>query len=318
MLQPHPYGLGKIYLRSLPKNPPYFAHITAISYGCLPIRCDETNKLIFPNDDTPREFFATGWEVHAGLELGAIKIIKIHTVIKHTQTKNFSDFVLPLYERRLQASVNGDEDEKFLIKILLNAPYGKFGQNGREFKDWSIQPFGEIPANEPDKHPWEFVADTDNHFTIFSRKSPSDKFYNVATAASITGFARSLLFRSLWSNKKNILYCDTDSIFLTETNSEKFIGQTGTDLGQWKFEGSFSEGYFVDKKMYSLYNSETGEWKSASKGVQLTGEEIKEGALNRSNFTSLKMAPSFSLRFGTRYINREVKFNNVKGNTDEC
>lgn len=314
MLSDHPYGLSYCKMKVLPDKPPYFASITAISYGCLPIKDEETGKLIFPCDEEERLFHATGWEIQAGLDFNCLKIIKVHWVYKHNTVKSFKKFILPNYQKRLDAEARGDAEEKYLVKILLNAPYGKFGQNSREFKEYCILPFGQSPSDEPDKHPWEFLADTENNFTIFFRRSPTGDFFNVAVAASITGLSRSILFRAIYKNIQNILYCDTDSIILREfKDCEKFQGDIGNELGKWKYEGSFDQAYFIDKKMYALYNSASNTWKSASKGVALSGEQIKEGALNRANFTYLRNAPSFSIRFGTRFICREVKFDNVIG-----
>ena len=49
------------------------------------------------------EFFASGWELMAGLDLGLITDLKIKTVYEPQRTKDFARFVNFYYERKNQA-----------------------------------------------------------------------------------------------------------------------------------------------------------------------------------------------------------------------
>ncbi|MGL6298935.1 MAG: hypothetical protein ACRC1M_07205, partial [Methanobacteriaceae archaeon] len=98
---------------------------------------------------------------------------------------------------------------------------------------------------------------------IISKDSDNNRYYNVATAASITGFVRSFLQKAIKS-VENPIYCDTDSLVFTGKNN--II--TGDKLGDWKKEGEFTEGCVAGKKMYCFYNSESKKSVYASKGVR--------------------------------------------------
>ncbi len=101
------------------------------------------------------------------------------------------------------------------------------------------------------------------------------RYYNVATAASVTGYVRAFLFKSL-SQCSGLLYCDTDSIAARETAALSF----GKRLGEWKDEGAFDYAAIAGKKLYAFHKTghcrdydpkEEDEkkqtWKIASKGV---------------------------------------------------
>jgi hypothetical protein len=111
---------------------------------------------------------------------------------------------------------------------------------------------------------------------------PEDKwrFYNVATAASVTGATRAHLWRAICASD-GVLYCDTDSIAAADP-----VVELGSDLGQWEVEGAFSEGAIAGKKLYGFkYAGKTGptdangkrvRYKLASKGARLTYAEVRK------------------------------------------
>ena len=80
----------------------------------------------------------------------------------------------------------------------------------------------------PEKPGTPLIAIVPNNIVI---NVIGNAFFNVATAASITGFVRSYLFRSLLA-VKNPVYCDTDSIMCS--NGDKL--DIGGNLGQWELE----------------------------------------------------------------------------------
>lgn len=116
------------------------------------------------------------------------------------------------------------------------------------------------------------------------------KFNNVCVAASITGCSRALLLRAK-EICKGVVYCDTDSLIARDVSRLPI----GNKLGQWKKEHEFSELYIAGKKLYAGKDATTGKWKTASKGVRLSHEQIIEVA--KGNDVEYEFdAPSYSIR----------------------
>lgn len=126
------------------------------------------------------------------------------------------------------------------------------------------------------------------------------RYYDVAVAASITGWVRAFLWRSICASS-SVLYCDTDSIFVA--------GETGitvgSELGQWKKEGDFSEAWIGGKKMYAIKFDGKG-YKTASKGANLSVNEIKRVALGET-VRHENAAPTFSVKSGVNFVERNIK-----------
>ena len=118
----------------------------------------------------------------------------------------------------------------------------------------------------------------------------SNSFFNVATAASITGCVRAHLFRSLRAVREPV-YCDTDSIICRDPGTLKI----GRELGEWKEEAESKAGglWIAGRKLYAL-EKKGGGWKLASKGVRLSPREIQTVA-NGEAVKSTLHAPTFSL-----------------------
>lgn len=125
------------------------------------------------------------------------------------------------------------------------------------------------------------------------------RFYNVATAASITGFVRAFLMKSIQATQ-NPLYCDTDSI-VCENASKLLIGDK---LGEWKSEGTGNLGAIAGKKLYAFNIGK--EWKIASKGCKLTKDQIFAIARGES-ITYEPIAPTFSIKSEPRFIDRLIR-----------
>lgn len=296
------------------QNGSWFALIDAQSSGALPFRHD--GKLFFPDDNTVRRYWASGWEINAGLETGTLKIKKVVTVFKPKKLHDFTEYVNHFFEMKASAEVERNQHEKYseawiywnarreFAKLMLNSCYGKFGQDGRDFKKFRLCDYGEFPTDFND---WVIHAETDFLKTIFERPDPVDRFYNVATAASITAYVRSFLWRNICASE-GVLYCDTDSIICRE-----FGGTISSKLGDWGLEANLTDAYIAQRKMYALL-TEDGNPKVASKGVRLTFDQIKQGVISGENIVSEKDAPAFSLQYGPRFFKRKTDFQNLNKN----
>jgi hypothetical protein len=246
-----------------------FATIIAKSSGALPMRL-ENGALDFPH--TTGRFFATGHEIKAGIETGTLEILDVESAWEFDKKSTFSDFVNYYYPLRQKAKVDKDKLADIMYKLVLNSSYGKFALNPRKFKSWKLT-IGEIPeplASEDYPDGWTLHSQTGDIF-IWERPSPRrGGFYNIATAASITGAARANLLRNLALSNRPI-YCDTDSIIC-----EDFYGDLSeTELGGWKIEAEGDLAAIAGKKLYAVYDG-AKVLKKASKGCKLEGDQIIE------------------------------------------
>lgn len=337
MLDEHPSGPDWLKVFKPPSDyDGYFAEIVAISKGALPYRDpeDATKKLYFPEDDKPRIYRVTGWEIKAGLETNTLEILEYKSIYITKAKQNFKDYILKFYQEKLEADKNGDEESRLFSKLLMNSAYGKFGMDGRKFKDYLLMPEGEAPpllmeGEELAQHQWHHYCDMETGETMFEKDNPKKDFYDVATAASITGWVRAFLWRAICSSK-GVIYCDTDSIMC-----KKFSGVIGSELGEWSIEARLDQAYIAQRKMYAVRISglewltkiekwikkgsdkdkKPERWKYACKGIpkkQLKAKDIVEGIKTGTNLLIEKEAPSFSLKHGSRFMAREIAFNSIE------
>lgn len=320
MLSNHWFGAEYIRGESFPEDfaEQSFYHIIADSNGALPKRAKE-GGVDFPVTKQ-EEFFATGWELLKGLELGLVKNLRVITSYTPTECLDFSGYVKHFYELKKNAP---DAASRDFAKLFLNSAYGKFALNPREFRDVTITPCGEIPEKKKIKLPGNRIKlkEWEHSFHDFARgisfwQLPSNdpeaeaqmKFYNVCTAASITGKVRAFLQESI-SKCKGVLYCDTDSIIAEDTSSLVL----SDDLGAWKLEKECDIVYIGGKKLYAAHTSnpdDKKEWKTASKGVRLTVEDLVSVCLGEARSCTFD-APNYSVfsapKFTTRTVQRDDK-----------
>jgi hypothetical protein len=270
-----------------------FATVVARSAGALPQRA-ENGSLDFPH--TTGRFFATGHEIRAGIETGTLEILSVESAWEFARKSSFSEFVNYYYPLRQQAKRDKDKLADIMYKLVLNSSYGKFALNPRKFKSWKLT-IGEVPeplASEDYPDGWTLHSQTGDIF-IWERPSPRrGGFYNIATAASITGAARANLLRNLALSDRPI-YCDTDSIIC-----ENFRGSLSeTELGGWKIEADGDLAAIAGKKLYAIYDGDKV-LKKASKGCRLEGEQIIEICQGATIFYRNDV-PTFS--FARRNVN---------------
>lgn len=280
------------------------------SEGCFPVRTPD--GLSFAHHRG--EFFVTGWEYVAGIELGLFKVEKFICAHVPVETRDFSAYVHHFYTLK-QKSTPGSNDYIF-AKLMLNSFYGRFALNPREHRETLWLPFGEVPSDflESDNEKvsddeWQIEKSwDDSDLVLWSRKKPEAKwkFFDVALGASITGHARAQLMRAV-ALVDTPLYTDTDSIICRNGTGLKI----GKEIGEWKLE---AEGklWIAGKKLYALqkkpgsFDDPNDEWKTAAKGVKLHPEDIKR--LCRGETVEVESeAPTYSIHGPTRLISRRIR-----------
>ena len=310
----------------------FFVDLDCISRGALPYRQD--NRLYFPSDNQVRNYKVTGWELRTAQKHNKVIIKKINKVYRSLFTANFSPYVNKFFAEKNLAKFERDKYDKSdhmwiywnaryqFAKLMLNSCYGKFGQDGRKFEDFTIVDYGEFPENDENKARWlpySDVALADK--SLFHRSAPANSFYDVATAASITGFVRAMLFDAIVKSERP-LYCDTDSVICRASDLEY-----SSVLGAWEIEEHFSEIHIAQRKMYAGKTVD-GKIKIASKGVNIGKKSdpavqeklfniIKDGIKTGENYEYKLDAPAFHLKYGPidpRFFERTINFKNLHQN----
>lgn len=308
-----------------------FARILAYSNGCLPIRGDN-GSLHFPCGEY--EFFATGHEIQAGLDTQTLRILEVREAYEYEVLSDFEGFVNHYYTQRLEAKERGDAINTLFLKLVLNSAYGKLAQDSRKYCDYLFDP-DRLPKplfcagcfekeqsnNEHDKcsdclsgntsaYGWQ-IEHTRNGRHIWAKpqvfigkdgKPFAKGFFNVATAASITGAARAYLWRAIFEADRPI-YCDTDSIICRGLGSTYHLGEKR--LGAWKTEAEGDVAYIAGKKLYAVFN-QGKEIKKASKGVRLTAEQIARVAAGEV-VEYANPVPRFSFDGGAKFVTRNIR-----------
>ena len=257
-------------------------------------------------------FRVTGWELREALRLRLFRG-KIRCGEIPTDVADFKPYVTHHFDEKQRAEKEGDKAGRLIHKIMLNALYGKFAQRPDGFRDYVI-----MPVEEPICGDWEESAVYEEHgFSVWSRPAERGTIYNVATAASITGYVRALLMRAI--HETNAYYCDTDSII---TDSHRKPTGIHPDLGGWQLEMAGDLLAIAGKKLYAIRLSEHlsqsaarakgylfhqgRAWKVASKGCRLNpGDIIK---LCQGKTIDYKNdAPSFSLLNSPFFLQRTIR-----------
>lgn len=279
-----------------------FIEMECLSNGALPTR-DRDGSLFFPCDIEPRTYFVTGWEYYAALKTGNIKDVRISKVYVFEESISFGGYVDHFYQ--LKAALKDTDKAGYLMaKLFLNSLYGKFGANPQNYKSYNTLHPRYIRACE--KVEGKKFAGMLGKNALMSRELLDDEkhFYNIVTAASITGFVRAMLFEAI-CGASGVHYVDTDS--LTCNSAMLDIGK---NLGQWEKEGDFTHGAIAGKKLYAFRKS-NGEYKTASKGVKLSGAQIFEIA-GGAEIEYKNDAPTFGFKKAVTYISRKIKMRSKK------
>jgi DNA polymerase type B, organellar and viral len=250
----------------------YYGFVDALVYvpeiyvPTLPVRME---KLYFPCGDI-RGTWTTEELIHA--EKTGSRILKIFKAYYFHTREIFRDYVLKLYELKKTAT----EPTRTIAKGLLNALYGKFGQNPTKkiYCTENAAPAGSWAIIQPDGNP--------SGFCYYERTSQS-AYLLPHLASAVTSKAR-LVLRSKLNDHS--YYCDTDSVFTDE------IIETSKELGEWSEVGS-GEALFIQPKLYKF----RGVWKSKGLNREQSIDDFISGSANTSRRTiSIREA----LRSGVR------------------
>lgn len=321
MMHKHPYGLKYIEHDGKPRcHPKYwgpmFFTVQCIAHGCFPYR-GINGSLYFPDDDEPRVYDVTGWELIAAVETETIEQIKFISHIEFDVLEDFSEYILYFWNMRKEYRKRGDDGAVFYTKIFMNALYGKFGTDPRRFRQYILRRGDEIGEILKKLVPGDSFK-AFREWIIVSKEQEqkgNTGFYNLATSASITGYVRAKFWRAVCDCERP-LYGDTDSITAVRFGASIKIGE---ELGEWSIEHEYNRIVICGKKLYACHKTDESfrlekskakypetvkRWKLASKGARLTADEIIKIAAGQlieyknivPTFSTAKSKPTFITR----------------------
>lgn len=316
MMEKHPYSSGYVADDGYVAGADFY-RLRCKSYGALPFRGEggggDGYGLTFPDDGIPREYTVTGWEVKAGIETKTIEKLEYLQSFRFARHVSFESYVNKFWAAREQAKKEGDTLGMIFNKLMMNSLYGKFAANPENYANYMIVPGDDATAlfeqggmtSGDQTQPWTFAGEI-GCWILASKQleEHEQRYYNVATGASITGYVRAMLWRAICSCK-GVLYCDTDSIAVRRIGK---LVKIGSALGEWKHEGDFDKAGIAGKKLYIFRGVNTKEgrdYKMASKGVKLTKAELWKVARGCA-VEYHNAAPTFSIKKDPAFVSRRI------------
>lgn len=298
----HPYGDVYHITKELPTDrgelERAFITLDCVSYGALPYR-DEKGSLSFPCGHEVKRFHVTGHEYLAGIETKTIEQIEIVEVRSFCEFISFKGYVQHFYSMKESCNKETDPAGYLIAKLFLNTLYGKFAANPEEYKSFLfVEPFHILAA---EREGYDYVAEIDKWCLVARDLYESEmRYYNVATAASVTGAVRAKLWRAICLCS-GVMYCDTDSIACDDTGS---LDLHPTRLGAWDIEAKCDYAAISGKKLYAFRKID-GLWKTASKGARLDEKELIRLARGE-RVTYANPAPTYSIKRKSTFITRTL------------
>lgn len=264
-------------------------------------------------------FNTTIWEYEVARKHGLIDDVRIIRGIEFPRFTDFSEFVEPIYARRQinkeaqkRAEAEGDilrarmlARDVLFDKLLLNNGYGKFAQNPERFKTHYITDPMERPE---DGDGWgEMPAVENDVYWVWEKPSDERNYNNVATAASITGAARSVLLDAL-ASASDPVYCDTDSIICKRLDDDQPLDPYV--LGAWDIEAPISAFIGNGKKLYAYKRADKDAPNNVvvkAKGMNGVTWEDMIAIANDATLTKRMKAPTINKDGSQHYLERKLK-----------
>ena len=221
-----------------------------------------------------------GWlcepELRLALEVGWV-VEEVREIVSARAMRPFRKYVRQLYDLRLEMRAAGDPAQS-LTKLLLNSLFGRFGikeRPGRVEGDEAIQ-----KAEERDDYDERFELRFYDGIGLEypylidhgqMRKAPSSQFFGFSSF--ILSYGRERLARAIIAAGEDAIYCDTDSVHMSQGAAERFesVIPIGDGLGEWKLEtpDPIPHARYWEPKAYTHYDSEMGRVLVKHKGVMV-------------------------------------------------
>jgi hypothetical protein len=207
-------------------------------------------KLVFPIGTFEGVF--TSPEIQLVREYG--KILEVKEIAGYEPARVFFEYVSYFHRLKTEYEAKGDMVFRSIAKLYLNSLYGKFGQR--------LNRYTLVAENcNMDDGIYSMISETsskpvsiwviDGRMYMVEKEEPSENSF-VAVASFVTSYARNYLTQLiLKAGYGNVLYCDTDSLFVTERgydNLREYIGER--ELGKLEVRGVGEEMTIFAPKHY--------------------------------------------------------------------
>jgi hypothetical protein len=242
--------------------------------GFIPIKKD--NKLIFPTGI----FWATinFPELRFALETETINILSVSWACYSVGEKSiFEKYVDVLYNLK-NTAIN--EIMIVIYKLLLNSLYGKFGMK----KKYKTKYYEYIPYDLLEKYDNEHkiyiiklfnTERTDCYIQVEDEKLENSYNSIPSYASYVTSYSRIKLLKGLISTQfNNLVYCDTDSLFIEDDSNIKELITVGNEIGEYKLEKKFIHEI---RGLKNYVYEKDGKIIEGIKGVPSKAVKIEEG-----------------------------------------
>lgn len=235
------------------------------------------------------------------------KILKVHNYAIYEMQPIFKDFIEFFYTERLKARNENNLIKSEMFKILMNSLYGKFGQKVNNWLD--IGEYNLDKENDRIEQIYNFETKKYTILKYFGGKIFKNDGYIegfnsfVAIPSYVTSYSRIYLYQLMKvAGLENVLYCDTDSLFLNSEGHKNIKDTPFVDdkkLGCLKLEKKGNVNIFGCKD-YN-FNKER-----KTKGVTKNAKVLDKNKFEYTQFTKLRTALRKNLLDGV-YINNVEK-----------
>lgn len=235
------------------------------------------SKLYFVNNDTfDNIYFLNSYELDLLEEEGYYNYEIIEGIEFEKRGFIFKDYINDLYNKRVEAKKSNNKILDYVMKLMLNSLYGKFGQSRIKktyITEYQVDYFyNKIKSISDEEKRQKMLIDLKNRLVYIGHNIYSyevglnfAEYLNVYISALTTSLARIHLYKFLKKYQSNVYYCDTDSIFVDCEIDSKYVDNF--KLGKLKLEKKFSQVYFLLPKFYSYIDS-SGRKGSVAKGFK--------------------------------------------------
>lgn len=196
----------------------------------IPVKYED--KLIFPIGTFITTLYTPELEL-----LKPEEILEVYNTVIYTKEKLFFTFIMDMYNSRLKAKEEDDDVMSYFFKIIMNSFGSKWAQKVRKTirakeLDGMTQ-FGVIDFLEDNKKTSVQYINGEAFIIANDKVCCPNGF--TAISAAMTSYARAYLYKLIeLAGIENVVYCDTDSLFLTQTGYNLLLPILGEKLGQMK------------------------------------------------------------------------------------
>ena len=285
-----------------------------LANGCVIAHCKiQTDSPVYGKKLNSKLCFPTGC-FDAYLCSGSLRhaidkgdVVSITDLLVYESAEIFKDYVDYFYPLKAQYAKAGSLTWTLIVKLFLNSLYGKFGEK----RDTTIVDCEDLSNDfrredvifkDQGLKGIETVCFGRHTITAGDKEGPQSA---PGVAAHVTDYARVYLYSLLSSvGLSNVLYCDTDSIFIRESdfNSIRHLVNP-TEIGKLKVEATTTNLAIHGLKDYTFGKERK------TKGISSKATKIGRNKFRQSSFPNLStlLREKITSGFPVLTVERELK-----------